>query len=244
MAEEEFRGEPTHPPTHHHAGDPPKMAPPPDKHHHHKESAAPPYHPPPRYGGGGRRDPRRTVCTFILVVLLLLGITALTLWLLYRPHHPRFRVVSAAVYQLNTSSPPFIAASMQFTVLIRNPNRRVTISYDPFSAYVAYKNQAITPPVILPPLYQDAKSTVALSPLIGGAPLPVEAELGNALAMDEAYGVVGLRLVLTGKLRYKGGAFRSHHYGIYVTCDSLVSLRNGFVGQLPLLGTPSCKVYV
>lgn len=241
MAEEEFR-EPTHD---HLAGDPPKMAPPHDKHPH-KEA---PYPPPTRYGGAGRRrpsarDPRRAVCAFILISIFLLGVTALTLWLVYRPHHPKFRVISAAVYQLNTSSPPFIAANMQFTALVRNPNKRVTIYYDPLSAYVSYKNQAITPPVILPPLYQDTKSTVALSPLLGGAPVPVAAEVGNALAMDEAYGVVGLRLVLTGKLRYKAGAFRSHHYGLYVTCDMLVSLRNGFVGQLPLLGTPSCKVYV
>lgn len=213
------------------------------------EKPPPPYHHPPphrrrRYYPAAGRDPRRTICSIIVILLLLLGIIALTLWLVYRPHHPKFRVISAAVYQLNTSSPPFIAASVQFTVVIRNPNRRVTMLYDPFSAYVAYRNQAITPPVALPPLFQETKSTVALAPLLGGAPVPVPAELANALAMDEAYGVVALRLVMTGKVRYKAGAFKSGRHGVYVACDMLVSLKKGFVGELPLLGSPPCNVYL
>lgn len=242
MAEEEPRGEPM---MHDH---PAKMAPPsPDEKHPqlHKESTAPrPY---PRYGGGGgpARDPRRALCAIIVISLFLVGVTALTLWLVYRPHHPKFRVVNAAVYELNTSSPPFISASMQFALLTRNPNKRFSIYYDSLSAYVSYKNFAITAPVALPPLFQESKSTVALSPLLGGGPVAVEAaELGNALAMDEAYGVVGLSLVLNGKLRYKAGAIRSRRYGIYVRCDLLLGLKKGFVGHLPLLGSPPCKVFL
>lgn len=236
--------EPPHPHPAQHS--PKMMAPPsPDEKPLHKEPAPPPPRRYPRNGGHPPpRDPRRALCTFIVIVLLLIGITALTLWLVYRPHHPKFRVVSAAMYQLNTSSPPFISASMQFTVATRNPNKRVSLFYDPLSAYVSYKGIAITQPVILPPLFQDTKSTVALSPLLGGAPVAVEAEVGNALEMDEGYGVVGLRLVLTGKLRYKAGAIKSGRHGVYVACDLLVSLKRGFVGQLPLLGSPPCKVYV
>ncbi|KAH6823330.1 Late embryogenesis abundant hydroxyproline-rich glycoprotein family [Perilla frutescens var. hirtella] len=246
MAEEETRGEPMHG---HPAGEPPKMAPPDEKQQLHKEAAAPP--PYPRHGGGGgggypaAREPRRALCAFIVISLFLLGVTALTLWLVYRPHHPRFRVVSAAVYQLNTSSPPFISATMQFSLLARNPNKRVSIYYESLSAFVSYRNFAITSPVILPPLFQETKSTVALSPLVGGGPVAVEAaELGNALAMDEAYGVVGVSLVLNGKLRYKAGAIRSGPHGIYVRCDLLLSFKKGFVGQLPLLGSPPCKVFI
>ncbi|XP_057805863.1 NDR1/HIN1-like protein 12 [Salvia miltiorrhiza] len=238
----------SHPNPHPHAHpQPPKMASP-DEKHPHKEPIPPPY-PRPRgrgySGGGGRaRDPRRALCTAAAAVLVLVGVTALTLWLVYRPRHPRFQVVSAAVYQLNTSSPPFVTASAQFTVVARNPNRHLTVLYDPFSAYLSYRNRAITPPAALPPLFQETRSTVALSPLLGGAPVPVEAELANALAMDEAYGVVGLRLVLTGKVRYKAGAVGGGRHGVYVACDLLVSLKKGFVGQLPLLGSPPCKVHL
>ncbi|KAG8363227.1 hypothetical protein BUALT_Bualt19G0000200 [Buddleja alternifolia] len=161
---------------------------------------------------------------------------------------PKFRVVSGAVYELNITSddPPFIYTTMQFTLVTRNPNKRVSILYDQLSAFVSYKNQAITPKVILPPLFHKTKSTVALSPVLGGSTVPVAAEVVNGLVMEEAnYGVVGLRLVLTGKLRYKAALIRSGHYGIYVRCDMFVGLKKGFVGQLPpLLGSQACRVDV
>ncbi|KAL3536647.1 hypothetical protein ACH5RR_000013 [Cinchona calisaya] len=184
----------------------------------------------------------RTICTFLIAFLVLLGITALIVWLVYRPHNPKFSVVSAAIFDLNSTSPPFLSATMQFTLTTRNSNKRVSFFYDQLSAFVSYKNQAITPPVLLPPLYHETKSTVVLSPVLGGASVPVSPEVSNGLAMDEAYGVVSLRLVLLGKLRYKAGAIRTGRYGIYVKCDMLVGLKKGFVGRVPLLPSPGCKV--
>lgn len=204
---------------------------------------------PPQLGS----DPCRVLCTFISIFLLLAGVTALTLWLVYRPHKPQFSVVGAAIYQLNTSSsfssqlqqPPLVSTTMQFTVLTHNPNRRVSIYYDRLTAFVTYRNQAITPQLSLPPLFHGRRSTVALSPVLGGGQaVPVSPEVMNGLTVDEAYGVVGLRLVLLGRLRWKAGAIRTGHYGVHVKCDVLVGLKKGVVGQVPLLGTPGCKVDV
>nr|XP_048335339.1 NDR1/HIN1-like protein 12 isoform X1 [Ziziphus jujuba var. spinosa]XP_048335340.1 NDR1/HIN1-like protein 12 isoform X1 [Ziziphus jujuba var. spinosa] len=187
-------------------------------------------------------DPRRACCTFLTILLLLAGITALTLWLVYRPHKPKFTVVGAAIYELNTSTQPLISTTMQFTVVTRNPNKRVSIYYDRLSAFVSYRNQAITPQVSLPPLYHEKKSTVALSPVLGGGTVPVSVEVVNSLAMDQSYGVVGLRFVLLGRLRWKAGTVRTGHYGVYVKCDVLVGIKKGVLGQVPLLGSPGCKV--
>ncbi|KAB2595896.1 protein YLS9 [Pyrus ussuriensis x Pyrus communis] len=186
--------------------------------------------------------PYRALCTCFSIFLLLAGVTALTLWLVYRPHKPQFTIVGAAVYSLNVTSPPLISTTMQFTLVTRNPNRRVSIYYDRLSAFVAYKNQAITPQVTLPPLVHEHRSTVAVSPVLGGGEVPVAVEVVNGLMMDEVYGVVALRVVVTGRLRWKAGAIRTGHYGIYVKCDVLVGLKKGFVGQVPLLGNPACKV--
>ncbi|XP_019435311.1 PREDICTED: NDR1/HIN1-like protein 12 [Lupinus angustifolius] len=187
---------------------------------------------------------KRSICTFITILLLLAGITLLVLWLVYRPHKPRFTVVGAAVYSMNTTTLPLMSTTMQFTILIRNPNKRTSIYYDRFSAFVSYRNQAITPKIMLPPLYLEKHSTVSLSPVIGGTPVPVSVEVSNGLMVDEAYGVVGLKLVFLGRLRWKVGAIRTSHYGLYVKCDMLIGLKKGFVGQVPLLGAPPCKVDV
>ncbi|KAK6285871.1 hypothetical protein POUND7_012050 [Theobroma cacao] len=200
---------------------------------------SPPKSNPSRYSQGGAA---RFCCLCIFIFLLLAGATALTVWLVYRPHKPRFTVVSAAIYELNATSQPFISTSMQFTIVTRNPNRRVSIFYEKLQAYVSYRNQQITPPVDLPPLYHETKSTVALSPVLGSETVPASAEVVNGLMLDEAYGVVALRVVLLGKLRWKAGAIRTLKYGVYVKCDVWVGLKKGVVGQVPLLGAPPCKV--
>ncbi|KAI4328986.1 hypothetical protein L6164_021295 [Bauhinia variegata] len=186
---------------------------------------------------------RRSFCACLTIFLLLAGITLLVLWLVYRPYKPSFTVVSAAIYDLNATAPPLMSITMQFNVLVRNPNRRVSIYYDKLSAFVSYRNQAITEQLLLPPLYLQKHSTVAMSPVVGCSPVPVSMEVLNGLVMDQTYGVMGLKLILQGRLRWKAGAIKTAHYGIYVKCDLLMGLKKGFVGQVPLLGAPArCNV--
>ncbi|XP_054784987.1 NDR1/HIN1-like protein 12 [Prosopis cineraria] len=192
--------------------------------------------------GSESHMPKRALCSCITIFLLLAGITLLVLWFVYRPHKPRFTVVGAAVYGLNATAPPYLTTSLQFTLLIRNPNRRLSIYFDRLSAVVLYRNEAITAPMMLPPLYMKRRSMVSVSPMIGGSPVAVSAEIANGLAADESYGVVGVRVVVQGRLRWKAGAIRTGHYGVYVKCDLLMGLKKGFVGQVPLLAASPCVV--
>lgn len=109
---------------------------------------------PRKYPSSLRRSPIKTLCTFLLTLIFLVGLVVLILWLVYRPNKPNFTLVGAAIYDLNVTSPPYMSTVMQFTVLARNPNKRVKLDYDQFSALVYYKGQAITTPTVLPPLLQ------------------------------------------------------------------------------------------
>ncbi|XP_068635921.1 NDR1/HIN1-like protein 1 [Aristolochia californica] len=187
---------------------------------------------------------RRMLLISLTIFLLLAGITVLVVWLIYRPHRPHFSVVGAAIYDLNTSSPVVISTTMQFTVLVHNPNDRVTIYYDRLTVFVSYKNQAITPPLPLPPLVLGHRATVSMSPMLSGSAVPVAQHVANGLVTDEAYGVMGLRLVFLGRLRWKAGAIKTGRYGLYVKCDMMLGLKKGIAGQAPLLGAPDCSVDV
>ncbi|CAA0831398.1 Late embryogenesis abundant (LEA) hydroxyproline-rich glycoprotein family [Striga hermonthica] len=198
------------------------------------------------YAAYGRR--RETIGKAAAAILLLAAVTVLVLWLVYRPHQPKFRVVGAALQQLNaTYSPtPSVSAAVQLTVVTRNPNRRVVLLYDQLSALVSYRGQPITPPAPLPPLRHGTKSTVALSPVLGGGgAVPAPPDLvGQILAAPDG-GVAGLRLIIDGKIRYKadGPMFKRGWHGLRVRCDLVVArLMVGFVGQLPLLQSPPCAV--
>ncbi|PKA46559.1 hypothetical protein AXF42_Ash012692 [Apostasia shenzhenica] len=189
----------------------------------------------------------RILCSAIAVLLILAGVTALVLYLVYRPSHPHFTVLSAAIYRLSNATvaaapASAIATTMQFTVAVRNPNNRATVQYDRLCAYVFYRDQPITPPTSLPPLDQDKDGTLVVSPVLGGDVVPVSQEVAAGLATDQAYGVVALRLVIMGRIRFRPGPFRSGWSRMYVKCDVLVGVRKGISGQAPLLGQPDCAV--
>ncbi|XP_031498209.1 NDR1/HIN1-like protein 12 [Nymphaea colorata] len=185
---------------------------------------------------------RCSLCLFLVALLLLMGITTLIVWLVYRPHRPRFNVQAAAVYELNATALTTITASMQFTVAARNPNKRSSAEFRNIYAFVSFRDQAITANTPLPDLNLAAKSTVVISPILGGGFVPISPEVSSGLAMAEAYGLVPMRWILQGRLRWRSGVFKSGFYGIYVKCDVMVGLKPGLAGQVPLLGAPDCAV--
>lgn len=83
---------------------------------------------------------------------------------------------------------------------------------------------------------------MTVSPVIGGEAVPVSAEVEAGLMTEEAFGVVPLRLVITGRLKYRPGPFKSGWVNVYVKCDVLVGLKKGVSGLVPLLGQSECDV--
>lgn len=211
-------------------------------------------------GGGGGGGGGRALCFALLVLLLAAGITLLVLYVVYRPSHPNLAVTSAAVLALynataNTAGgATALAASFQFTLVLRNPSARSAARYDRLAAYAAYRGEPLTPATPMPPLAQDAGTAVEVAPVLGGGvaapPVPVSPDAAAALAADVAYGVLALRVVVLGRVRFVSGPFHRGWHSMYARCDLLLGVRkavgnNGAGGgpqQAPLLGDPACNV--
>ncbi|KZV50885.1 hypothetical protein F511_10456 [Dorcoceras hygrometricum] len=144
------------------------------------------------YKARSNRSKLPLICSIIAIVTVLAGIAILTVWLVYRPRKPKFRVVNAAVYELNATSPPFISTAMQFTVVARNPNKRLSILYDQFSAFVSYKKPGHHSP-------SDAATFVPRTQEHGGA-------LSGARRRAGACGGGGGRRVVDGRGLWDGGS--------------------------------------
>ncbi|CAL5094571.1 unnamed protein product [Urochloa decumbens] len=226
------------------------------------------YYPSYYYGGYTGGGGGRALCFALLVLLLAAGITWLVLYVVYRPSHPTLAVTSAAVLALYNAtnaaggSPTAVAASFQFTLVLCNPSARSAARYDRLTAYAAYRGQALTPPAPLPPLAQDAGDAVAVAPVLGGGgraeAVPVSPDTAAALAADAAYGVLAIRVVVLGRVRFVSGPFHRGWHSLYARCDVLLGLRskagggaaagrsNGGAGGWPqqaaLLGEPACNV--
>lgn len=231
-------------------GDKSPPAPPSAQHPHHK--IPDPKHS-PSHGSdysdheGDAYNHRHAIAKGVAIALFLIALVALIIYLIYRPDHPQFSVSNASIYSLNTTAPPLIASSFQFTILLRNPNKRVSIHYDRLSAYVMYRNQPITPITPLPPLHQRTRSLVSATPVLGAAgsdAVAVTAEVLNGLSADEGFGVLGLRVVVVGRMRWKAGAIKTSKKWMTATCDVMVGYRGGSPGPVPLLSTPRCHVSI
>lgn len=84
--------------------------------------------------------------------------------------------------------------------------------------------------------------------VVGGGEVPVSEEVAAGVAGEcRGYGVVEMRLVVMGRVRYEFvGGFRSGRYGVYVGCDVLVGFKTGLkdgdqVSNL-IGGETKCKV--
>ncbi|KAF8765842.1 hypothetical protein HU200_008356 [Digitaria exilis] len=209
-------------------------------------------------GGGGR-----ALCFAVLVLVLAAGITWLVLYVVYRPSHPTLSVTSASVLALynaaTANSATAVAASFQLALVIRNPSARCAARYDRLAAYVAYRGEPVTAPEPLPPLAQDAGAAVEVAPVLGGGQaVAVSPETAEALATDVAYGLLPIRVVVLGRVRFVSGPFHRGWHSLYARCDVLLGVRrpaaaagspHGGGGgglplpqQAPLLGEPICNV--
>lgn len=181
---------------------------------------------------------------FLITLVIILGAVTLVLWLVYRPHKPRFYVDGAAIYQLNVTDGS-VSSSMQFSVIASNPNKRLTLHYDRLVAFVLYRGELITMVTPMPNLYEGHHSFVVLSPMVSGNFVPLLPVAVGSLLADQAYGLVEVRLEIRGRIRWTTGFWKSSHYHLATKCDLLLSVKQVATGgQVPLLGGQSCHVDV
>jgi hypothetical protein len=194
--------------------------------------------------GSGGAGIGRIVIFAILSLLIIVGITALVLYLVYRPSHPHFSIVSVAIVSFSNSTSPFntITTAVHPTLVIYNPNSRTKICYDRVEMYVTYHDSPITSPVLLPPLSQDKGTAVVVAPVLGGPAVPVSPDVLNGLVADRSFGVVPLRLIAVGRIRYDPGPFHGRWSSLYFRCNMLVGAKTGISGPVPLLSNPDCNV--
>ncbi|KAK9059097.1 hypothetical protein SSX86_021716 [Deinandra increscens subsp. villosa] len=177
-------------------------------------------------GSSGHQDDDRrklyrhisAVICFLLTVILLI---ILLIFLILRPSKPSFTLQDGKLRAFNISTATAaVTSSLQITISSRNPNDRIGIYYDQFDVYIAYRNQQITLPTMIPPTYQGHKEVAVWSPNLYGTEVPVAPGVAMALAEDEAAGMVLVNVKGTGRVRWKVGSFVTAGYKLTVNCPA------------------------
>ncbi|TVU16691.1 hypothetical protein EJB05_40266, partial [Eragrostis curvula] len=172
----------------------------------------------------------RKCCKWLIALVLLVLFVVLIVWLVLRPHKPKFYLQDLSVLCLNVTPPAstYLFTTMQATVASRNVNDKVGVYYDKVDVYAQYKDVAITVPTQLPVEYQGHNDQSVWSPYLQSMDhVQLPPDLAVALAQDETAGYVLIDIRVDGQVRWKVGAWISGHYHLRVNCPALLTVNEG-----------------
>ncbi|XP_020260409.1 NDR1/HIN1-like protein 10 [Asparagus officinalis] len=137
----------------------------------------------------------------LTIVIIVIGITVLTLWLIYTPQPLKVYVESANLtrFDLNDSSLSF---NLYANLTVRNPNKRGEIYYKHVQATAFYNGDKLED-IILPLFHQQKKNTTAFDLSYIGGPLKVGPSVNETYGRekDEGWFYVGVKFYTKVRLR-------------------------------------------
>jgi hypothetical protein len=186
----------------------------------------------------------------LLALVLIAAFITLVVYLALRPSKPSFYLQDLQLRRPIALGDPSLTASAQVTLASRNPNDRVGIFYDRLDVFATYRDEPITVPVSLPPLYQGHHDVSVWSPVLAAEAVPVAGYVADALKQDVAAGFLALTVKVDGRVKWKVGSWVSGSYHLFVSCPAVLSapydpaLNNGTVTSLRFAQPTACSVGV
>ncbi|KAK6163645.1 hypothetical protein DH2020_000509 [Rehmannia glutinosa] len=164
---------------------------------------------------------RRLLALVIGLIVVFAAITFIV-WLVLRPQLPQFRVDSFSVSNFTLGNNSLISFTSQVRLTARNPNKKITLSYDHIDAVVFYRSSSLSDTVV-PPFSQDTKSETSLTANFAAVGTFVDQLAVNGINNERgSRGTVGFNLRMLSRVRFKAKAWRTRHRLLKVFCGDLV----------------------
>ncbi|XP_059668656.1 NDR1/HIN1-like protein 10 [Cornus florida] len=155
----------------------------------------------------------------LLTVILIIGAIFSIVWLVLRPRLPEFTVASATVSPINATASE-VTATWDVSLLIKNPNTKLTVFYDSLDASVFYGDSLLTQTELRPFSQPKNKQN-----LIRSRFALVRANVGDnvakAISSDRARGSVSFGVRVLSLVRFRTGGWRMRKHLLRVYCDGL-----------------------
>ncbi|XP_058087909.1 NDR1/HIN1-like protein 10 [Magnolia sinica] len=194
-----------------------------------------------RHGRSGSCGPCCLLSTLFKLIISL-GITALVLWLIYRPSKMRVFVGSATLTEFNLTNNNTLHHNLALDVAIRNPNKRISFYYDKLEATAYYEGERFSY-APLPTFYQGHKNTTDLHPVFSGqVAIPLKSSGVVDFNSEKEEGFFSINVKIYAKIRFKIGPLKTNHYKPDFECKLKVPLKmNGSSSTVEFTGT-KCDV--
>ncbi|KAM7263335.1 hypothetical protein ACFE04_001018 [Oxalis oulophora] len=162
---------------------------------------------------------RRLLMMLIISFILILGLISFITWLVFKPRVPIFRIDSATVTGLNTTQTG-LTGTWNFTMLIRNPNTKLTVSYDDIEALVTFDRERFGL-TRLPPFVQRKKEEMTTSFQLGVMNEYSDGKVLRRIDERKGSGSVYFGVRMAGWTRFRSGIWRMRRHTLNVYCDPI-----------------------
>ncbi|KAL6844322.1 hypothetical protein ACP4OV_025995 [Aristida adscensionis] len=157
------------------------------------------------------------LCSVLVSLLVALGLLALLLYLVFRPHMIAATADSAALAAFSLSPTSALAYNLTVDLTLRNPNSRVGLYYDDVYALALFDDQRFGF-AQLDPFFQPKQAATQLRPEFHGQQ-PLQGDVAAAdFRRQLADGRFAVDVKLNAKLRVKVWAFKVPGPKAKITC--------------------------
>ncbi|GFP90574.1 protein yls9, partial [Phtheirospermum japonicum] len=187
----------------------------------------------------------RRVLAFAIGLIVVFAAIIFIVWLVLRPQVPQFRVDSFSLSNFTISNDSLISFAADVRLTARNPNKKLTLSYDSIDAVVYYRSWSLAR-TVMQPFSLDTKSQTPLNASFASVGNFIEHFAVDGINRERgSNGNVGFNLRMLSRVRFKARAWRTRNSFLKVFCgDLIVGIpSNGRPGSLTG-GPRRCRVEI
>ncbi|CAN1165885.1 NDR1/HIN1-like protein 3 [Linum perenne] len=166
--------------------------------------------------------PTKLHFSICFTIVFFVGLILLICWLSLRPHEPKFHVHNFAILGFSQNrTNEFESTRIVYNVSVRNPNRRVWISYSTLTTVMYHNGQLIGSTPSFNSFDQEPKNTLYINHLLTGAAIS-SGDGGDhwmGIMNDGGQGTVEFRLELKGSLRYERTMWDLRRHNVHAKCE-------------------------
>ncbi|KAK7345231.1 hypothetical protein VNO77_15823 [Canavalia gladiata] len=153
----------------------------------------------------------------IVIGLTTLSLLATFLWFALKPRFPTFHIDAVTVTSLSTTASAELNALFNVVITIRNPNRKVTLSYENLDAAIWFERRNLAL-AFFQPFSQGTKSKTELRTWFQVFHKQFKNNMVRRIGMQLAHGSVDFGLTLNARVRFRSNHKHSAIHSLNIEC--------------------------
>ncbi|XP_057809129.1 NDR1/HIN1-like protein 26 [Salvia miltiorrhiza] len=150
-----------------------------------------------------------TILKWCILAFLFIASFLALMWMVFHPTFPQLSIASAILSPIAVTSTA-ASADCNITLVLTNPNRHLTASYDRMEISLLYASQQVTlSQVHHPRIVQPKRSQITLQTNLSFSAVNLTSGVVSAMKEDLDRGSLGLMMKISSVVKYRNGKWKT-----------------------------------